>query len=311
MSKPKFGTLKEVDIRELWKHEQYDFSAWLAEDDNICYLNDVLGLNLVDIKKEEKTGAYKCDIVARDEFKDIKVIVENQLEQSNHDHLGKIITYASGLNASVIVWIVKEAREEHRSAIEWLNNHTDEDVSFFLLEIHAFRIGDSAPAPKFEIIEQPNGYRKASSDSKGLSEADQARRQARINFWSVFNEIIKERGTPFNVRKPTPDHWYDIAIGRSDAHLSVTAVNKDSYVGVELYINDDKDLFDELYKNHQAIDSEFDFKLDWQRLDDKKASRIKSMIPGLNFENPSNYKDLMNEAINRVIKMRDVFKKYM
>lgn len=311
MSKPKFGTLKEVDIRELWKHEQYDFSAWLAEEDNIEYLNDILGLNLVDIKKEEKTGAYKCDIVARDEFKDIKVIVENQLEQSNHDHLGKIITYASGLNASVIVWIVKEAREEHRSAIEWLNNHTDESVSFFLLEIHAYRIGNSDPAPKFEIIEQPNGYRKASVDSKSLSEADQARRQARIDFWTTFNEVIKERGMPFNTRKATPDHWYDIAIGSSDAHLSVTAVNKDNYVGVELYINDNKDMFDELYKNRQTIDAEFDFKLNWQRLDGKKASRIKSMIPGLDFDNHSNYKALMNEAINRVVKMRDVFKKYI
>lgn len=311
MSKPKFGTLKEVDIRELWKHEQYDFSAWLAEEDNIEYLNEILGLNLVDIKKEEKTGSYKCDIVARDEFRDVTVVIENQLEQSDHDHLGKIITYASGLNANIIVWIVKEAKVEHRSAIEWLNNHTDENVSFFLLEIHAYRIGNSDPAPKFEIIEQPNDYKKVSNNSKELSEADQARRQARINFWTVFNETIKENGTPFNIRKPTPDHWYDIAIGRSNAHLSVTAVNKDGYVGVELYINDDKDLFDELYKNHQAIDAEFDFKLDWQRLDGKKASRIKSTIPGLDFDNPSNYKDLMNEAINRVIKMRDVFKKYI
>ena len=126
----------------------------------------------------------------------------------------------------------------------------------------------------------------------------------------MFNEVIKERGMPFNIRKPTPDHWYDIAIGRSDAHLSVTAINKDGYVGVELYINDDKDLFDELYKNHQAIDSEFDFNLDWQCLDDKKASRIKSMIP-CNFDNPSNCKELMNEAITRVVKMRKIFKKYM
>ena len=116
---------------------------------------------------------------------------------------------------------------------------------------------------------------------------------------------------PFNTRKATPDHWYDIAIGSSDAHLSVTAVNKDNYVGVELYINDNKDMFDELYKNRQTIDAEFDFKLNWQRLDGKKASRIKSMIPGLDFDNHSNYKALMNEAINRVVKMRDVFKKYI
>ena len=193
MNKPKFGKLREVEIRELWKHEQYDFSTWLAEEDNIEYLNEVLDLNLVDLRKEEKTGAYKCDIVAHDEFKDYTVIIENQLEESNHDHLGKIITYASGLNASVIVWIVKKARAEHRSAIEWLNNHTDENVNFFLLEIHAYCIGDSAPAPKFEVIERPNDYKKNSVDSKDLSEAERARRLARINFWSIFNDTIKER----------------------------------------------------------------------------------------------------------------------
>ncbi len=311
MNKPKFGKLREVEIRELWKHEQYDFSTWLAEEDNVEYLNEVLDLNLVDLRKEEKTGAYKCDIVAHDEFKDYTVIIENQLEESNHDHLGKIITYASGLNASVIVWIVKKARAEHRSAIEWLNNHTDENVNFFLLEIHAYCIGDSAPAPKFEVIEQPNDYKKNSVNSKDLSEAEQVRRQARINFWSIFNDTIKERGTPFNIRKPTSDHWYAVAIGRSDAHISVTAVNKDGYIGVALYISDNKDLYDELFKNHTEIDAEFDFKLEWQRLDGKKACRIKSIIPGLDFGNSSNYKDLMNIAIDRVIKMRDVFKKYM
>lgn len=110
----KIGTLTEVDIRDLWKHEQYDFSNWLAEPDNIAYLNDILGLTLVEVNKEAYVGSYRCDIVAVDETDETKVIIENQLESSNHDHLGKIITYASGLNAKVIVWIVKQAREEHR-----------------------------------------------------------------------------------------------------------------------------------------------------------------------------------------------------
>ena len=113
------GKLEEVDIRELWKHEQYDFSEWLSKKENIENLNDILGLTLVDISKETYVGAYRCDLFAKDETTGIKVIIENQLEMSNHDHLGKIITYASGLDAKVVVWIVKEAREEHRSAIEW------------------------------------------------------------------------------------------------------------------------------------------------------------------------------------------------
>ena len=115
----KLGKLTEVDIRELWKHEQYDFSEWLSKEDNIEMLSDEIGLTLTDVNKEVFVGSYRCDLVAKDETTGIKVIIENQLEATNHDHLGKIITYASGLDANVVIWIVKEAREEHRSAIEY------------------------------------------------------------------------------------------------------------------------------------------------------------------------------------------------
>ena len=132
------GFLEEVNVRELWKHEQYDFSNWLAKEKSMELLGDVLGLTLTDVDKEVYVGSYRCDLVAKDEATGIKVIIENQLEASNHDHLGKLITYASGLDASVVVWIVTQAREEHRSAIEWMNNNTYENVSFFLLELHAY-----------------------------------------------------------------------------------------------------------------------------------------------------------------------------
>ena len=137
------GKLTEIDVRDLWQHEQYDFSNWLAKDSNLEYLNDILGLTLVDVDKEVYVGPYRCDLVAKDETSGVTVIIENQLESTNHDHLGKIITYASGLDAKFIVWIVKEAKEEHRAAIEWLNNNTSSDINFFLIEIHAYKIGSS------------------------------------------------------------------------------------------------------------------------------------------------------------------------
>ena len=141
-----------------------------------------------------------------------KVIIENQLEASNHDHLGKIITYASGLDANVIVWIVKEAREEHRSAIEWLNNNTATNINFFLIEVHAYQIGDSLYAPKFEVVEKPNGFIKNAKTQSGSGEYNRSQSE-RLEFWNRFNEIVAERGKPFNVRKASTDHWYDIAIG--------------------------------------------------------------------------------------------------
>ncbi len=305
-----YGVLKEVNVRELWAHEQYDFSNWIAKEKNIEMLNEILGLTLVDVNKEVYVGAYRCDLVAIDEATNIKVIIENQLEMSNHDHLGKIITYASGLDATVIVWIVKEAREEHKSAIEWLNNNTNKDINFFLLEIHAYKIGDSLPAPKFEVIEKPNGFIKNSKDRNNSAELNKSQSE-RIKFWSMFNDVVTERGKPFNIRKASNDHWYDVAMGTSEAHLSITLVNKENYIGISLYINNNKEFFDILYSEKDEIENDLDFHLDWQRLDDKKSSRIIYKIDGLSFDDNSNYNTLMNEVIDKIMLMRKVFKKYL
>lgn len=302
-----FGCLESVDVRSLWKHEQYDFSAWLSKPENIDYLSDELGLTLTDIRTEVFVGSYRCDIVAKDETSGIQVVIENQLEASNHDHLGKIITYASGLNASVIVWIVTEAKEEHRSAIEWLNNNTSQGISFFLIELHAYKIGDSHPAPKFEVIEKPNDFIKYNKVSK--DEGDTISRARRFEFWAKFNEVLIAKEKPFNVRKPSTDHWYDVAIGTSKAHISINLVNKEGKIVLELYIPDDKSLFDMLHEQQAEIESELNMNFEWERLDKKKASRIKYAIPGLNFEDQSNYGELMDKVIECVLKMKDTFQK--
>lgn len=304
------GKLKEVDIRELWKHEQYDFSEWLSKKENIENLNEILGLTLIDISKETYVGSYRCDLFAKDETTGIKVIIENQLEISNHDHLGKIITYASGLDAKVIVWIVKEAREEHRSAIEWLNNNTNSNVNFFLIEIHAYRIGESDPAPMFQVVEQPNDFIK-NNKSTNRDESMNKSQSQRMEFWNQFNNVVIERGKPFNIRKATTDHWYNVAIGTSEAHIDITLVNKDSLIGVELYITDNKELFDKLFEKKDIIEKDLGFKLDWRRLDNSKASRILYSIKGLNFDDHSNYNELMNKTIDLAVLMRDTFKKYI
>lgn len=304
------GKLEEVDIRELWKHEQYDFSEWLSKKENIEKLNDILGLTLVDISKETYVGSYRCDLFAKDETTGIKVIIENQLEMSNHDHLGKIITYASGLDAKVVVWIVKEAREEHRSAIEWLNNNTNSNINFFLIEIHAYKIGNSDNAPMFQVIEQPNDFIKNNKSINSNDTMNKSQSQ-RLEFWNQFNNVLVERGKPFNVRKATTDHWYNVAIGTSDAHIDITLVNKDSVIGVELYITDNKEFFDKLYQRKDEIENDLGFKLDWRRLNNSKASRIVTFIKGLNFDDHSNYNELINKTIDLAVLMRDTFKKYI
>lgn len=304
------GKLKEINVRKLWQHEQYDFSAWLANESNLEYLNDILGLTLTDINTEVYVGPYRCDIVAKDETTNDVIIIENQLEPTNHDHLGKIITYAAGLNAKYIVWIVEEAKEEHRAAIEWLNNNSSQSINFFLIEIHAYQIGESDPAPMFKVVEQPNDFIKSDRSSSKDGELNQTQSE-RIRFWEQFNQSVIDHGKPFNLRKATKDHWYDISIGSSVAHIAITLVNKENRIGVELYIDNDKELFDYLFANKEAIESEFGAELDWQRLDDRKASRIKYYIDGLNFDDHSNYQDLDEQIIVAALKMRKIFQRYI
>lgn len=302
----KLGKLQEIDIKKVWQHEQYDFSKWLASEENIQELGDTLSLSLTDVETEKFVGKYRCDILCKDEITGKVVLIENQLEPTDHDHLGKIITYASGLDASVVVWIVASARQEHASAIEWLNKHTDDDLSFFLIEVHAYKIGDSEPAPQFKIIEQPNDFVKsvkAISQSSDLSDSE----RSRLEFWTQLNEVLEERGKPFNKRKPTTDHWYSIAMGSSECQITIDLVNKEHKIRVGVWVTDNKELFDKFYANKDQIERDCGCKLKWNRLDNKKASLACTYIQGLDFENTDNYPELMNKAIDLVLALRKAF----
>ena len=306
----KLGKLEEVDIRKVWPHEQYDFSKWLATEENIKELGDALNLSLTDVETEKFVGNYRCDILCKDEITGKMVLIENQLEPTNHDHLGKIITYASGLDAAVVVWIVASARDEHASAIEWLNKHTDDEISFFLMEVHAYKIGDSDPAPQFKIIEQPNDFVKIVKAVSKNSDMNESQKN-RLEFWTQFNEVVDSQGKPFNKRKATTDPWYNVAIGSSDASISIDLVNKEHRIRVSLWINDNKDIFDALFQRKDEIETALGFGLEWNRLDNKKASYICTYIKGLDFKKQDNYPMLMEQIVDLVLKMRNVFPKFM
>ncbi len=306
----KLGKLKEIDIREVWKHEQYDFSKWLASEENINELGNTLNLSLTDVETEKFVGNYRCDILCKDEITGKTVLIENQLEATNHDHLGKIITYASGLDASVVVWLVASAREEHASAIEWLNKHTDDDLSFFLIEIHAYKIGESDPAPQFKIIEQPNDFVKSIktlSKNYDLSE----REKHRLEFWNQFNDVLESRGKPFNKRKATTDHWYNVAMGSSECAISIDLVNKEHKIRVGVWIHDNKAFYDKLYSHKNEIEEKCGFELYWDRLDNKKASLACTYIKGLDFDNQENYPELINKSIDLVLTLKTAFVPYL
>ena len=166
----KLDKLKQIkDLREIWPNEAKDFTPWLAKEDNLDLLSETIGIDIVFEERESPVGNFSLDIFAKEESTDRTIIIENQLEDTNHDHLGKLITYASGKDASIIIWIVKKARDEHRQAIEWLNSHTDKEIGFYLLEIELWKIGDSNPAPKFNIVERPNDWGKTVKQTAELT----------------------------------------------------------------------------------------------------------------------------------------------
>ena len=304
------GRLKEVKLRDVWKHEQYDFSSWLSEEENINALGDELGLSLTDVETEKFVGGYRCDVICKDELSGKIVLIENQLEQTNHDHLGKIITYASGLDASVIVWIVESAREEHKSAIEWLNSHTDDSIAFFLIEVHAYKIGDSLPAPQFQIIEKPNDFSKQIKKivKDGTMNESMGKR---LEFWNALNEELASNKHGLNITKATTDHWHNFSVGSSKCHIAVELVNKKNFIRVNMYMNDSKEQYDKFYENKETIENTLGYSLTWARMDDKKVSVIYTIIKGLNFEDNSNYPFLMKEIIKKVLDFKKAFQAYL
>lgn len=310
MSEIQLSKLVKVPLRKVWKHEALDFTQWLAQPDNIAALSEVIGIDLVDAKPEVGVGRFYVDIVAKDE-NDRTVVIENQLESTNHDHLGKIITYAAGLGADVVVWIVERAREEHEQAIKWLNDNTTEGANFFLLQVEAWRIGDSLPAIRFNIVAKPNDWAKTVKQSATNSPVSDLKLQQQ-----AFFEKVREYGDEHaphikSWRKTRPQHWYDVSIGSSQAHIALTLQSTGTkQVTVQIYINDNKDLFSSLKSQRGKIETELAMTLDWQELPKKKACRIVISREG-DFLDEAQAQELLIWMVNTADRFAGVFPKYL
>jgi Domain of unknown function (DUF4268) len=253
MKKPiTLGRLEEItDIRTIWQHEEYDFSQWLSQEDNLQQLSSTLGIDIIDPQTEVRSGSFEIDILATEGQTNNTIIIENQLENSNHEHLGKIITYASGKDAKYVIWIVKKAREEHRSAIDWLNSITNEQIHFFLIEIKVYRIGESEPAPKFEVISQPNDWGKIVKNVSNKDELNNSQ-LLRIEFWSEYLNSINRTD-----RKPTKDHWMGFYGYGSGCYLSLVTSTLEKVSCIDLIIKD-KSKYEQLVTNGSKISEKFE-----------------------------------------------------
>jgi hypothetical protein len=284
------GKLQKVELRNIWQHEANDFTTWLARKENMDVLCEEIGLDIQIINTEATVGSFAVDILAEETNTGKKVIIENQLESTNHDHLGKIITYASGLEANYIIWIFKNIRDEHRRAIDWLNEVTNGEVNFFAIQMELWQIGDSPPAPKFNIISSPNDWAKAVRQSQSLDSLSDSN-IFQLDFWKGLSEYLVQNKSILKPRKPRGQHWYDFSIGNSQAHLSFVVSVSYNFIRIDFYIPDNKLLFQELLKHKDIIEKELNFSLDWQELPNAKASRIAYQ---LDIKDIKNQKEILN-----------------
>jgi hypothetical protein len=301
--------LERVPLRNAWKHEAKDFTPWLAEEDNLNTLADALDLSeLVAVATEHSVGDFKLDILCTDG--DEQVIIENQLDKTNHNHLGQIIAYAAGVDAKKVIWVAESFRPEHAAAFEFLNENTTDDLSFFAVEVELWRIGDSPLAPKFEVVVKPNEWVKSGREQARAAASMTPTKQLQQRFWMALIEKLAVTAPKIRPQKPRPRHWLNNSIGRSGFALNITANTRDKRLGVELWIPGEgaKQHFINLSAQKEKIEEKLGFELDWQPLPDAIACRIASWYPNASILDESRWDEYLDWLTDRLVKMDKVLR---
>ena len=272
------GKLVKVDLRKVWSDEAGVFTPWLAQEENIKLLGDTIGIELEVEAQEKPVGPFSADILCKDTVNNHWVLIENQLERTDHTHLGQLMTYAAGLDAVTIIWIAQRFTDEHRAAMDWLNEITEEDINFFGLEIELWRIGESPMAPKFNIISKPNEWSKTvktTAAKTGLSDT----KKLQLEYWTAFREYMEQNDSFIRCQKPQPQHWTNFSIGRSYFHLVAKINTRERELGVYLCIkgSDRIAYFNLIKDNYKSnVEAEINNSLDWRELPDAKESHIET-----------------------------------
>lgn len=278
MTKQLLGKLSQVALREIWLSEGGDFTPWLSDERNLQLLSETIGLELELVAREKSVGPFRADLLCRDTVTDSYVLIENQLEKTDHTHLGQLLTYAAGLNTVTIVWVAGQFTDEHRATMDWLNSLTPDEISFFGLEVEVWKIGDSEPAPKFNIVSKPNDWTKGQAGVR--SKIDSAElfgaRKRNFEYWLELKQLIDGASTILRSRKPKARYYYSFAVGRSRFRLLARIVRNESRLKCGLLIMEPHavERFDLLRANEAEISSAFDSEVVWDREPDLKGCEI-------------------------------------
>lgn len=300
------GRLELVNIRDVWRTEDKDFTPWLAE--NIDFLNDVLGFNLQVEETEYKAGSFEIDILATD-AQEGKVIIENQYSKSDHNHLGKVLTYLTSVDATAAIWICEEPRQEHVDVINELNKSLPQ--RFYMVELKAYKIQDSPPAPMFNLVAGP-----VVSEIEEFRKEHSTREVKRRHFWTQMLKKMTDKTDLFSGRAPPTSGWFGAGAGKEGVSYQMGIQKHAARINVWLYIDSkevNKTRFDELLKHREKIESEFGGKLDWRRMDEHRSSSIEAQVStqiGWDDEGEELEK-LQEDMIETLLRLEKTFKPYI
>jgi hypothetical protein len=278
------GRLERIDPRVVWTNEARDFTPWLLQ--HADHLAEALRIDLELEAAEHPVGGYSLDLIGRDLTNDAVLIVENQIGDTDHSHLGQVLTYAAGTGASTIVWIATAFREEHRQALDWLNQSTGDDTHFFGLELEVVRIGDSLPAPLFNAVAEPNQWQKRVRATTRATNASGGKRGLYIEFWTRFLERLRaEHPTWSRARAAGPDNWFAMACPiKGGSYYSATFAGG-SRLRFELYIDqgdamENATIFDHFLGQRTEMEALYGSELSFERLEGRRACRIADYTSG-------------------------------
>lgn len=307
--KPQLGKLQRVNLREAWKHEASEFTPWLAQVDNLDLLAEAIGVTELElVGVEHWVGDFKLDILCSDD--EGPIIIENQLEKTNHSHLGQILTYAAGVGARKVIWLAESFRTEHVAALDFLNQNTTEGLNFFAVEVELWRIGDSPMAPSFNVVAKPNDWTKVSRESAKAASSTTPTKQRQLTFWTEWRAWLQNKNSALKTQKPLPQHWTNIALGRAGIHLAASVNSRENRLAVEVYIDhaNSKSMFKQLQAQQAAIEKQLDMTLQWNELPDGHACRITHVRPDSPLEDESQWPTYFAWLEDVALRMSAVFR---
>lgn len=306
------GHIERMELRSVWASEPLDFTPWLAKAENLERLGKTIGMDLVTDQTEKGVGPFSADILCKNTLDDSWVVIENQIEKTDHTHLGQVLTYAAGLDASTVIWIAAHFTDEHRAAIDWLNKNTTDNIQFFGIEIEILKIGSSLPAPQFTVVANPNDWSRNVSATARRSQSGEMNdtQKLQLGFWSGLSEYLAE-STAFQLRSPRPQGWADFSLGKTNTllRLSISTQARKLAAGVYLYDNM-KPFFEDLAQHKTEIESMLGYSLIWENDPSKQTSVIK-VEKALDLSNEESWKEGFVWFAEKLSDINKVFRPFM